>query len=94
LNSTFRVKAVHRVRVDRGSSRGDDNHCDCRNHEHVQNDHEKVESGAIVAAPPLVGGPAFDRAGLERPLDIGSSDRDIQTIRIELSCSDPLMSKS
>ncbi len=75
-------------------SRGDANRGDCRNHHQVQNDHEKIESRAIVAAPSLVPGRAFDRADRERLLEIGSPDRDIQKIRIELSCGDPHTAKS
>jgi hypothetical protein len=75
-------------------SDGDADRCDGRNNQQVQNDHEKVESRAIVAAPSLVPGRSFDRAGLERPLEIGSSDRDSQKIRRELSCGDPLVAKS
>jgi hypothetical protein len=47
-----------------------------------------------MATPSLVPGRAFDRADHGRPLEIGSSDRDIQKIRIELPCGDPLMAKS
>jgi hypothetical protein len=62
--------------------------------EQIQNDHEKVENRAIVAAPSLVPSRTFDRSDDERPLGIGSSDRDIQKICIEVSCGDPLMAKS
>jgi hypothetical protein len=75
-------------------SGGDADRGDCRNDQQVQNDHEKVESRAVVAAPSLVPGRSFDRAGHERLLEIRSSDRDIQKIRLELSCGDPLVAKS